>query len=85
MNLLMNWAQFINNYLKSTLGRLMMKQFVLQLCFFYVLPRHTNTMTWHFIGGLDNHLEIMLYYYTYKFISGYLHFPNNLKDIKDHI
>ena len=30
MELLMKWAQFINNYQKSTLGGPMMKQFVLQ-------------------------------------------------------
>ena len=45
--------------------------------------------TWHFMGGLDNPLETMLYYLTlinpYKFMTGYLYFPNNLKDIKDHI
>ena len=29
---------------------------------------------WHFIGGLDNHLETMFYYLTldYKFMCGYL-------------
>ena len=40
----MKWAQFINNYQKSTLGGPRKKQFVLQSCFFFVLPRHTNTM-----------------------------------------
>ena len=34
-----------NNYQKSTLGRPMKKQFVLQSCFFYVLPRYTCIMT----------------------------------------
>ena len=37
--------------------------------------------TWHFIGGFDNHLETMFYYLT---LIG-LYFPNNLKDIKEHI
>ena len=41
----MKWAQFINNYQKSTLGGPRKKQFVLKSCFFYVLPRHTNKMT----------------------------------------
>ena len=36
--------------------------------------------TWHFIGGLDNHLETMLYCYSCKF--EWLYIPNNLKDIK---
>ena len=45
MKLLMKWAKFINNSQKSTLGAPMMKQFVLQSCFFYVLPRHTNILT----------------------------------------
>ena len=40
----MKWAQFINNYRKSTLGGPMMKQSILQSCFFYVLPRHTNVI-----------------------------------------
>ena len=49
MKLLMKWAQFINNYRKSTLGGPMTKQSVLQSCFFclflcFVLPRHTNIM-----------------------------------------
>ena len=49
MKLLMKWAQFINNYLKSTLRGPITKQFVLQSCFFclflcFVLPRHTNIM-----------------------------------------
>ena len=43
--LLMKWTQFINNYQKSILGGPTIKQFVLQACFFYVLPRHTNIMT----------------------------------------
>ena len=43
MKLLMKWAQFINNYQKSTLGGPMMKQFVLQSCF--LLRRNTNIMT----------------------------------------
>ena len=34
LKLLMKWDQFINNYQKSTLGGPMMKQFVLQSCFF---------------------------------------------------
>ena len=34
MKLLMKWAQFINNYQKSTPGGPLMKQFVLQSCFF---------------------------------------------------
>ena len=41
--------------------------------------------TWHFMGGLDSTLETMLYYLTLVSLSGYLYFPNNLKDIKDHI
>ena len=41
----MKWAQFINNYQKSATGGPMTKQFVLQSCFFYVSPRHTNIMT----------------------------------------
>ena len=45
IKLLKKWAQFINNYQKSTLGRPRKKQFVLKSCFFYVLPRHTNKMT----------------------------------------
>ena len=40
----MKLAQFINNYQQSTLGGPRKKQFVLQSCFFYVLPRHTNIM-----------------------------------------
>ena len=32
-------------------------------------------------GGLDNHLETIFS----KFMSGYLHFSNNLQDIRDHI
>ena len=31
---------------------------------------------------LRNHVILS---YPYKFMSGYLYFPNNLKDIKDHI
>ena len=34
------------------------------------------------MGGLENHVILL---YHYKFMSGYLYFPNNLKDIKDHI
>ena len=34
MNLVMKCAQFINSYQKSTLGRPIMKPFVLQSCFF---------------------------------------------------
>ena len=34
IKLLMKWAQFINNYQKSTLGGPRKKQFVLQSCFF---------------------------------------------------
>ena len=45
------------------------------------LPLNLIWETQHFIGGLDNPLETMLYY----LISGYLYFPNNLKDIKDHV
>ena len=41
--------------------------------------------TLHFIQGLDNHLNHVILLYPYKFMSGYLYFPNNLKDIKDHI
>ena len=39
------------------------------------------------MGGLDNSLETMSYYLTLiaKFMSGYLYFPNNLKDVEDHI
>ena len=36
------------------------------------------------MGGLDSTLETMLYYLTLVSLSGYLYFPNNLKDIKDH-
>ena len=53
MKLLMKLAQFINNYQKFTLVRPMMKQFVLQSCFFYVLPRHTNKMTDKGFNRLD--------------------------------
>ena len=45
------------------------------------LPLNLIWETQHFIGGLDNPLETMLYY----LMSGYLYFPNNLKDIKDHV
>ena len=47
IKVLMKWAQFINNYQKSTLGGPIKKQFALQsrFFFFYVLPRHTNIMT----------------------------------------
>ena len=45
MNILMKWTQFINSNQKSTLGGPMMKQFALQSCFFFVLPRHTNIVT----------------------------------------
>ena len=45
MKLLTKWSQFINNYEKSTLRGPMMKQFVLQSCFFNVLPRDTNVIT----------------------------------------
>ena len=46
IKLLMKWVQFINNYQKyTTLGGTMKKQFVLQSCFLYVLPRHTSIMT----------------------------------------
>ena len=38
----MKWAQFIDNYQKPTLRGPMKKQFVL---LFYVLPRHTNTLS----------------------------------------
>ena len=41
----MKWAQLINNYQMSTLEGPMTKQFALQSCFFFVLPRHTNIMT----------------------------------------
>ena len=54
--------------------------------------------SWHVTGGLDNHLETMLYYLdlthkvpsqrshlTHKFRTGYLYFPNNFKHINDHI
>ena len=46
-----------------------------------VLPLNLIWETQHFIGGLDNPLETMLYY----LVSGYLYFPNNLKDIKYHV
>ena len=42
---LMKVAQFISNYQNSTLGGPVMKQFILQSLFFYVLPRHINIMT----------------------------------------
>ena len=39
--------------------------------------------------SLLNMIAIWLYYLVfinpYKFISGYLYFPNNIKDIEDHI
>ena len=39
------------------------------------------------MGGLDNPLETMSYYLTLiaKFMSGYLYFPSNVKDVEDHI
>ena len=38
------------------------------------------------MGRLYNPLEILpCLYYPYKFMSGYLHFPNNLKDIEDYM
>ena len=45
MKLLMNWAQFIKNYQKSTLGGPISGAICLAVLFFYVLPRHTNLMT----------------------------------------
>ena len=43
------------------------------------------------MGGLDILLRDLIplihhviLSYSYKFMSGYLYFPNNLKDIKDH-
>ena len=51
MNLLMKCAQFINSYQKSTLGRPIMKPFVL---FFYVLPRHTNITTGKVFNFFDS-------------------------------
>ena len=45
MKLLMNWAQFIKNYQKSTLGGSTGGAICLAILFFYVLPRHTNLMT----------------------------------------
>ena len=45
MKLLMNWAQFIKNYQKSTLGGPIGEAICLAVLFFYVLPRHTNLMT----------------------------------------
>ena len=42
---MMKWDQFMNNYQNFTLGGPMKKQFLLQSCFFYVLPRHTNKVT----------------------------------------
>ena len=36
-------------------------------------------------GGLDSTLETMLYCLTFVSLSGYLYFPNNVKDIEDHI
>ena len=44
IKLLMKWAQFINNYQKSTLGGPMTKQFVCSPVF-YVLVRHANIIT----------------------------------------
>ena len=41
--------------------------------------------TWHFIEELDKHLETMLYYLILISLTGHLHLPNNLKDIKDQI
>ena len=40
----MKWVQSIDNNQKSALGGPRKKHFVLQSCFFYVLPRHTNLM-----------------------------------------
>ena len=45
MNLLMKWAQFINNYQKSRLGGPMAKQSLSCILAFYVLPGHTNIIT----------------------------------------
>ena len=41
----MKWDKFIKSYQTFTLGGTIMKQFVLQSCFCYVLLRHTNIMT----------------------------------------
>ena len=42
MKFLIKWAQFINNYQKSTLGGPLTKHFVLQSYLLYVLLRHTR-------------------------------------------
>ena len=37
------------------------------------------------LGDLIPLIHHVILSYSYKFMSGYLYFPNNLKDIKDHI
>ena len=59
----------------------MMKQFIMQ-SYFWERGRTLYGGTWYSIGGLKNHVILS---YPYKFMSGYLYFPNSLKDIKDHI
>ena len=36
------------------------------------------------LGDLIPLIHHVILSYSYKFMSGYLYFPNNLKDIKDH-
>ena len=48
----------------------------------YLETRTLNTLTPVF-SGINS--IVVLSSYPYKFISGYLYFPNDLKDIQDHI
>ena len=37
------------------------------------------------MGDLAFYGAMIMLYHTYKFMSGYLYFSNNLRDIEDHI